>query len=105
MNLKKIASTIALCAAITLLCVIAGEGKSPSKVAGVSKQSFGKVEGQNVDLYTLTNAHGVEAKITNYGGLVVSFQVPDRTGHLDDVVLGYDKLDDYLKATPYFGAL
>jgi aldose 1-epimerase len=105
MNSKQIASTITLCAAVTLLCVIAGEGKVPLKGAGVTKQSFGKVDGKDVDLYTLTNEHGVEAKITNYGGIVVSFRVPDRTGKFDDVVLGYDRLDDYLKSTPYFGAL
>ncbi len=105
MNRKKIASTVILCTAITLLCVITVEGKGPLKGAGVTKRGFGKVDGQNVDLYTLTNARGVEAKITNYGGIVVSFRVPDRAAKFDDVVLGYDKLDDYLKGTSYFGAL
>src|SRR5204862_5708423 len=57
------------------------------------------------DIYTLTNSHGVEAKIMNYGGIVTSLKVPDRNGRLDDVVLGFDNLDAYLKGHPYFGAI
>lgn len=74
--------------------------------ATVTKQSFGKNEaGENIDLYTLRNAHGVEAKITNYGGIVVSLKVPDHNGKFDDLVLGFNDLDSYLKPHPYFGAL
>jgi aldose 1-epimerase len=74
--------------------------------AGVQKNDFGKTpEGQSVDIYTLTNSHGAEAKITNYGGIVTSLKVPDRTGRLADVVLGFDNLDAYLKGHPYFGAI
>ena len=74
--------------------------------ATVTKESFGKTaDGQNVDLYTLRNVHGVEAKITNYGGIVTSLKVPDRRGKFDDVVLGFNDLDSYLKGHPYFGAL
>jgi aldose 1-epimerase len=72
----------------------------------ITKQSFGKTDaGENVDLYTLRNTHGVEATITNYGGIVVSLKVPDRNGKFDDVVLGFNNLDSYLKPGPYFGAL
>jgi len=72
----------------------------------VTKESFGKTaDGENVDLYTLRNVHGVEAKITNYGGILVSLKVPDRNGKFDDVVLGFNDLDSYLKGHPYFGAL
>lgn len=74
--------------------------------AGITKTSFGKTGlGENIDLYTLRNTHGVEAKITNYGGIVVSLKVPDRSGKFDDVVLGFNELADYLKPGPYFGAL
>ena len=74
--------------------------------ARVKKESFGKTSaGQGVDIYTLTNNHGVEAKIMNYGGIVTSLKVPDRNGKLDDVVLGFDNLDAYLKGHPYFGAI
>lgn len=67
---------------------------------------FGKTaDGQSVSLYTLKNKNGIEAAITNYGGIVVSLKTPDRNGKLDDIVLGFDSLDGYLKTQPYFGAL
>jgi len=74
--------------------------------ATVTKETFGKTaEGESVDLYTLRNAHGVEAKITNYGGIVTSLKVPDRSGKFDDIVLGFNDFDSYLKGHPYFGAI
>jgi len=70
---------------------------------------FGKTkDGQEVRIYTLRNANGMEARITNYGGIIVKLLVPDRDGKLADVALGYDKLEDYTRtkpASPYFGAL
>ncbi|MBU6403049.1 MAG: galactose mutarotase, partial [Verrucomicrobia bacterium] len=72
----------------------------------ITKQPFGRTpDGVAIDLYTLKNARGAEVKICNYGGLVVSLKVPDRNGQLGDVVLGYDKLDDYIRNSPFFGAL
>src|ERR1043165_6981738 len=73
----------------------------------ITKEPFGKTdEGVGVDLYTLTNAKGAQAKIITYGGIVVSLKVPDRNGKLEDVVLGYDNLAGYLKNNgPYLGAL
>ncbi len=62
-------------------------------------------DGTPVELYTLRNAAGVEARICTYGGIVVSLKVPDRAGQLGDVVLGYDTLAGYLKESPYFGCL
>jgi aldose 1-epimerase len=63
------------------------------------------VDGKEVFLYTLRNASGMEARITNYGGILVSLTVPDRLNKPGDVVLGYDSLSSYVKATPYFGAI
>src|ERR1051325_6475222 len=73
----------------------------------IDKKSFGQTaDGKAVDIYTLRNASGAEVRITNYGGIVVSLKVPDRNGKFDDVVLGYDNLDGYLKNnSPYMGAL
>jgi aldose 1-epimerase len=72
----------------------------------IKKEPFGKTaDGQAVDLYTLTNAGGLEARIMTYGGTVVSLKVPDRNGKLADVVLGYDNLEGYLKLSPYFGSI
>ncbi len=74
--------------------------------ATITKTSFGKTSaGENIDLYTLRNANGVETTITNYGGIVVSLKVPDRNGKFDDVVLGFSELESYTKPGPYFGAL
>lgn len=71
----------------------------------VTKSSFGRMsDGAGVDLYTLKSGR-LEAAITNYGGIVVSLKVPDRTGKSADVVLGFDNLDGYLKKNPFFGAL
>ncbi len=72
----------------------------------VTSVPFGKTaDGREVAIFTLKNSQGIEARIMNYGGIVVSLKVPDRKGALGDVVLGYDNLDEYIKATPYFGAL
>jgi aldose 1-epimerase len=85
-----------------LICSLGGaEAKKTMK-----KEPFGKTEdGQAVDLYTLSNKNGMEAAITNFGGIVVSLKVPDKTGKSDDVVLGYDQLDGYLTNKAYFGAI
>ena len=67
-------------------------------------QAYGTTEeGQLVNLYTLTNDEGMEVTITNYGSTVVALEVPDRDGKFEDVVLGYDKLEDYEKGQSYFG--
>jgi aldose 1-epimerase len=58
-----------------------------------------------VNVYTLTNATGMDVRITNYGGTLVSIRTPDRHGRMGDVVLGFDTLDGYLHNTPYFGAI
>jgi aldose 1-epimerase len=63
-----------------------------------------KTEGVEMRLYTLRNAHGLEARLTNYGGILVSLRVPDRHGKFSDIVLGFDHLGQYLEAHPCFGA-
>ncbi len=58
-----------------------------------------------INTYTLTNSHGVEVSITNYGGAVTSIKVPDRDGVFGDVVLGYDTIEEYMRNPRYLGAL
>jgi aldose 1-epimerase len=74
---------------------------------GVTRAAFGRLpDGRAVDLYTLTNARGVEARVTNYGATITVLRTPDRAGRLDDIVLGYDSLEGYLSAgNPYFGTV
>jgi len=71
----------------------------------IRKESFGQTpDGQPVDLYTLTNTNGLRARITNYGAILVSLEVPDKSGKLADVTLGHDTLDGYIKKSAFFGA-
>ena len=78
--------------------------------AGVDRSAFGVTpSGDSVGLYTLTNENGMTMKVTNYGGIITSLQVPGRNGR-EDVVLGFDSLNGYLSdayaaSNPYFGAL
>src|SRR5258706_2249269 len=97
----KLLTTILLCSATTFFSSVSGKGQ-----ANVKKEDFGRTaSGQTVSLFTLTNAHGLEARIMDYGGIVVSLKVPDRNGHLDDIVLGFDSPDGYATTSQYFGAL
>jgi aldose 1-epimerase len=59
--------------------------------------------GEAVSLFTLTNTNGLVARITNYGTIVTELLVPDRSGKMGDVVLGFDNLAQYLKGHPFFG--
>lgn len=72
----------------------------------IKKSRFGKTaDGKTADIYTLTNSKGASAKITNYGGRVVSLSMPDKAGKFADVVLGYDTLAAYEKDTVFFGGI
>lgn len=82
------------------------DAKAREAEAGVTSERFGQADGQEVVLFTLKNKRGAEARISNYGGIIVSLKIPDRRGKLDDVVLGYDKLEGYLRNnSPFFGAV
>jgi len=73
---------------------------------GVTVEPWGKTSaGAHVELYTLTNASGGQARIATFGGVVVSLTVPDNAGKLADVVLGFDSLEGYTGKQPYLGAL
>ena len=60
---------------------------------------------QELKSYKLLNPTGLEVKITNLGGKIMSLSVPDRNGNMADIVLGYDTPQQYLGGNPYFGAL
>jgi len=73
--------------------------------ASLQKSSFGKTkEGAPVDLYTLTNQHGMVAKIMTYGATLTELIVPDRSGKPGNIVLGFDTIEPYLAGVPYFGS-
>ncbi|MBN1482109.1 galactose mutarotase [candidate division KSB1 bacterium] len=90
---------------LALACMAWRCTPSPRGVS-ITSEPFGTLSnGAMVQLYTLTNANGMQAKITNYGGIITHLFVPDQDGVLGDVVLGYDNLDGYLASSPYFGAI
>jgi aldose 1-epimerase len=72
----------------------------------ITRKYYGDtLNGTKVDIFTIKNCNGVEVEITNYGGIITSIKVPSNKGKFDDIVLGYDKLDDYISDSVYFGAI
>lgn len=95
-------AAFALLGPAACMTVPAGSTVAPA----VTSALFGATaDGRTVELFTLTNRHGVQIKLTNYGGIITSLRTPDRLGRLDDIVLGYDSLAGYLRNSPYFGAI
>jgi aldose 1-epimerase len=77
---------------------------APNKPA-MTREPFGTTStGHPAALYLLRNAAGMEARVTDYGATLVSLRVPDRRGHFDDVVLGYDAVQGYEHGHSFFGA-
>jgi len=95
---------------IAAACLTGCETMNTSK-GTITKADFGKTpEGQAVEIYTLQNSKGAEARIMTYGGIVQKLTMPDKSGNYADVVLGFDTLGGYtdpkyVGACPYFGAL
>jgi len=99
MSLTESSFKRALLWALLLIATVA-EAKTQ-----LTRKSWGRLaDGTAVEIYALRNGK-IEAAITTYGGIVVSLQVPDRKGNMDDVVLGYDSLSQYVSNNPYFGAI
>jgi len=70
-----------------------------------TRHSFGKTrEGEDVQLVVLRNKQGVEARVIDFGATLIGMDVPDRTGTMTSVVLGFDNIGDYETKSPYFGA-
>lgn len=85
-------------------CPSSSSGKNPGSPATMT--TFGQIDGQDVRLFTLTNASGASVSLTEYGATVVDLVVPDRDGKLADVALGFDSLTGYTtKGNPYMGAI
>ena len=79
--------------------------KDEITLSGLDRAKFQTVvNGDSTDLYVLKNASGMEVAITNFGGRIVSVMVPDKTGKMIDVVLGFDSISDYINVPSDFGA-
>lgn len=102
--LRLIRSTLHLAAPSVLLastlCTL-----GCSSTGGIMQQPYGTLEdGRTATLYTLTNANGLTAKVTDFGAILVSLEVPDRDGKLGDITMGYDTLEGWVQDTSYMGA-
>ncbi|WP_020603590.1 aldose epimerase family protein [Spirosoma spitsbergense] len=87
-------------------CSSKKENTADEQKPGIEKTTYGQLpDGQTADLFTLQNAAGMTAKITNYGGILVALTAPDKEGKFEDVTLGLDSLSSYVKNNPFFGAL
>ena len=76
-----------------------------STLSGLDPVKFStEVNHSQTNLYTLKNKSGMEVCITNFGGRIVSIMVPDKDGKMQDVVLGFDNIDDYIRIPSDFGA-
>jgi len=72
----------------------------------IEKTLYGKLpDGREIYQYTLLNKSGTTLKVLNFGAIVTSLTVPDRNGKYEDIVLGYDSLQDYMNGKSYFGAI
>ena len=74
-------------------------------MSAIEVSEFGSMPEGKVMLYTLSNPNGMKVEIINYGAIIKSIYVPDRSGNSVDVVLGFDDLQGYLGDHPYFGAI
>ena len=80
--------------------------KDQNKHISIQKSNFGAMpDGQTVEVYKLNNVNGLEVGIITYGGIITSLKVPDKAGKIEDVVLGYDTLLEYVDSNLFFGAL
>jgi len=99
---------VVACAIVALAGVATSAGTQaipPGKAARVEKAKYGVTkDGTAIDVYTLTNTGGVVANVITFGALLTELRVPDRAGVMADVVLGFNSIDGYEGAHPYFGA-
>ncbi len=96
-------------AALFLLICPTGDSATNTKhkpMMSLDEKIFGHMpDGTPVRIYTLKNQNGMAVKITQYGAIITEIHAPNRNGKDDDVVLGFDNLDRYLKGHPFFGAI
>ena len=80
--------------------------KNSRAMTRLTQHPFGRLpDGTAVDLFTLTNAHGIEVRVMTYGCVILSLKTPDRHGDFDDIVLGFDDLTSYLTRSRFFGCV
>lgn len=104
MVMNKIIKLLVSCVVIVTSACMDGE-KTERTLSELDPENFRtEVNGKKTDLFILKNHNGMEVCITNYGGRIVSIMVPDNKGHMKDVVLGFDSIEDYINYPTDFGA-
>ena len=84
------------------------EQETQEEIAAVTitKSDFGQTpDGEAVEKYTMANANGMTLEVITYGGIITSWTAPNKDGQYENIVLGYDNLEQYIENNPYFGAL
>jgi aldose 1-epimerase len=101
---KRLFAVLGVAGGVSSLVAGCATPEKPDRGSTV-KKVFGKMpDGQTIDVYTLTNRNGLVARVMTYGATLTELHVPGKDGKLEDVVLGFDTLDGYLKGHPYFGS-
>lgn len=104
MNLRNRVFLAFILSAFALRATFA-QAKSTKGKLEVTKDASATIDGKSVDVYTLSNGHGMEVRAMSYGGIILSLRTPDKNGKFDDIVLGFDNLDQYTTNTPHFGGI
>lgn len=114
-NLKSVlyCFVFALVASLNIQCKESKKEESTEKPEtmvqeklAITKSEFGQTkDSTTIELYTLKNANGVEMDVITYGGRITSLKVPNKDGKLENVILGFDTIEDYQNDNPFFGAL
>jgi len=82
------------------------DNKMRKNKVSVTKSLYGITkDNKKVNLYSFKTENGMQVDIINYGGIITSLKVPDKKGEIKDIVLGYNKLEDYITESPYFGSI
>ena len=97
--------TFRACLAVLTITAFGPVGNTSQGVKSVTREAFGNVSGTPVEVFTLTNARGIEIRAMTYGAIITSIKTPDRKGVMADITLGFDNLQAYLGEHPYFGAV
>lgn len=101
--MKKLSLT--LCMAFLFMTGFRAESQTKLTASGLDPNNFKEVvNGKQTNLYVMKNKNGMEVCITNFGGRIVSIMAPDKDGKFRDVVLGFDKVSDYVNIPSDFGA-
>lgn len=98
------AAVPAAAAAVPGAAAAVPHGASGAPLTRIEQDTFGDIGGLPVQRFTLHNRRGLWLRVIDYGAILTELHVPDRQGQLADIVLGFDRIEDYVQRNPYFGA-